>query len=82
MAVKKFNKMVNPEKIKGDTRYGDLYKPHGNLVLPYDAILLPSSQMDVPHTLDMQRNRSRRRQLFLAMISQPQAWSTRLRPPQ
>ena len=28
MAVKKFNKMVNPEKIKGDTRYGDLYKPH------------------------------------------------------
>ena len=31
MAVRKFNKMVNPEKIKGDTRYGDLYKPHGKV---------------------------------------------------
>ena len=27
MAVRKFKTMVNPEKIKGDTRYGDLYIP-------------------------------------------------------
>ena len=31
MAVRKFKTMVNPEKIKGDTRYGDLYKPHGKV---------------------------------------------------
>ena len=31
MAVKKAKVMVNPEKIKGDTRYGDLYKPHGKV---------------------------------------------------
>ena len=31
MAVKKAKKMINPEKIRGDVRYGDLYKPGGKV---------------------------------------------------
>ena len=31
MAGKKFKTMVNPEKIKGDTQYGNLYKPGGKV---------------------------------------------------
>ena len=31
MAVKKVKKLVNPKKIKGDARYGDLYQPGGKV---------------------------------------------------
>ncbi len=31
MAADKFKTMINPEKIKGDTRYGELFKPMGKV---------------------------------------------------